>query len=70
VGVAGSTFTDEWGDFGVLWCEMVETEGETRDAEEVEDALECVWWWCGMERMEDTEEEVDLRPRRPPEERR
>lgn len=44
--------------------------GEVMEAEEVEEAFECVWWWWGMERMDEMEEEVDLRPRRPPEERR
>lgn len=35
------------------------------DAEDVEEALECEWWWCGIERIEDTEDEVDFLPRRP-----
>lgn len=39
------------------------------DADEVDEALEWVWtWW--MLRIEDTEDDVDLRPRRPAEERR
>lgn len=71
VGVAGSTFTLECGDLGVLWCpETVETEGETREADDVEEALECVWWWCGILRIDETELDVDFLPRRPPEDRR
>lgn len=71
VGVAGSTFTDECGDL-VLWCPDTDTAGEATEvvAEDVDDALECVWWWCGIDRIEDTEEDVDFLPRRPPEERR
>jgi hypothetical protein len=67
VGVAGRSLTDVWGDLGLE--AVAETVGEAMEAEaeEVEDAFECVWWWCGMERMEETDEEVDLRPRRPPE---
>ena len=39
------------------------------EVEDVEDAFECVWtWW--MLRTEDTDEDVDLRPLRPAEERR
>lgn len=68
VGVAGRTFTEECGDF-VLWPET-ETAGEASEAEDVDEALECEWWWCGMERMEDMDDDVDFRPRRPPEERR
>lgn len=38
---------------------------DTEPVELVEEALECEWrWWC-MDRMEETDEEVDLRPRRP-----
>jgi hypothetical protein len=72
VGVAGRTLTDEWGDRGTLWGAETETAGEAMEteAEDVDDALLCVWWWWGMLRIEDTDEEVDLRPRRPPEERR
>lgn len=71
VGVAGRTFMLLCGDLEGLWeWPDVETAGETMEAEDVDDALLCEWWWCGMLRMEDTDEEVDLRPRRPPEERR
>lgn len=45
---------------------------ETELVEDVDEALEWLWWWlvwC-MERIEDTDEEVDLRPRRPAEDRR
>jgi hypothetical protein len=69
VGVAGSTLTLLCGDF-VCLCPETETEGDPMDIEDVEDAFECEWWWCGIERMEDTDEEVDFLPRRPPEERR
>jgi hypothetical protein len=40
-------------------------EVETEQLEDVEEVLECEWWWWWMLRMEETEEEVDLRPRRP-----
>lgn len=70
VGVAGRTLTLLCGDL-VLWCPLtVETLGEAMETLEVEEALLWVWWWCGMLRMLLTEEEVDLRPRRPPDERR
>lgn len=68
VGVAGRTLTEVWGERDLR--PETETAGEAMEAEDVEDALEWEWWWCGMERIEETEEEVDLRPRRPPEERR
>jgi hypothetical protein len=42
VGVAGSTLTDEWGDL-CFWPEM-DTAGDLREADEVDDALECEWW--------------------------
>jgi hypothetical protein len=69
VGVAGSTLMLLCGDLLSL-CEWPETltAGEVMEAEEVEDAFECEWWWCGMERIEETDEDVDFRPRRPPEE--
>jgi hypothetical protein len=73
VGVAGSTLMLLCGDFRWLWLWLwpdMLTAGEAMLAEDVEEALECVWWWCGMLRMEDTDEDVDLRPRRPPDERR
>ena len=73
VGVAGRTLMLLCGDFFVceaMWPETVETEGEAMEADEVDEALLCVWWWCGIERMLETEEDVDLRPRRPPDERR
>jgi hypothetical protein len=42
VGVAGSTLMLLWGDLEGL-CEwpLVETAGEAREAEDVDDALEC-----------------------------
>jgi hypothetical protein len=51
----------------------VEPVGETTteaDAEEVEEALECEWWCLWMDRIEETDDDVDLRPRRPVELRR
>lgn len=71
VGVAGRTLMLLWGLLVILWpWPETETAGEAMDADDVDDALECEWWWCGMLRIEDTEDEVDFRPRRPPEERR
>ena len=65
VGVAGRTLTEVWGEREGLekaaeeWMEFV--------VEDVEEALEWLGtWW--MLRIEETEEEVDLRPRRPPDE--
>lgn len=69
VGVAGSTFTLACGDLAVLGPE-IDMVGDVMEAEEVELALECVWWWCGIDRIDEMDEDVDLRPRRPPEERR
>jgi hypothetical protein len=70
VGVAGRIFTDPelCGDERVCLCD--ETLGDLIETDDVDDAFECVWWWYGMLRMLDTDEEVDLRPRRPPDERR
>jgi hypothetical protein len=65
VGVAGSTLMLLCGDFVNLRPET-DTAGEATEAEDVDEALECEWWWCGMERIEETDEDVDLRPRRPP----
>lgn len=48
----------------------METAGEAMDALDVEDALECEWWCRGIERMDETDEDVDFLPRRPPLERR
>ena len=65
VGVAGRTLTEVCGEregrekAAEEWMELV--------VEDVEDALEWLGtWW--MLRIEETEEEVDLRPRRPPDE--
>ena len=71
VGVAGRTLMLLCGDLDSL-CEWpdVDTVGDTSEAEDVDDALLCEWWWCGMLRIDDTDDDVDLRPRRPPEERR
>jgi hypothetical protein len=48
VGVAGSTLTlllcgdlvSLW-----LWLPATETAGEVMDTEDVDEALECEWWW-------------------------
>jgi hypothetical protein len=70
VGVAGRILTEPelCGDERVCLCD--ETLGDFIETDDVDDAFECVWWWYGMLRMLDTDEEVDLRPRRPPDERR
>lgn len=67
VGVAGRTLMELWGERAGLVGRA--EEGIELEVEEVEEALECecAWW---MLRMEETEEEVDLRPRMPCEERR
>jgi hypothetical protein len=71
VGVAGRTFMLLWGDLPcLLEYPDTDTAGEATDADEVDEALECEWWWRGMERIEDMDEDVDFRPRRPPEDRR
>lgn len=73
VGVAGRTLMLLCGLLGlwVLMCPLtVDTLGETIEALDVDDVLLCVWWWCGMLRILLTDEDVDLRPRRPPDERR
>lgn len=62
VGVAGRTLTEVCGEREGLekaaeeWMELV--------VEDVEDALEWLGTWWIL-RIEETEEEVDLRPRRP-----
>ena len=72
VGVAGSTLMLLWGDLVSLcgWLPDTDTAGEAMDAEDVDEALECEWWWCGIERIEDTDEDVDFLPRRPPDDLR
>lgn len=68
VGVEGRTLMElcgerEWRRVGGRAEDRTELE-----VEDVDDAFEwvCTWW---MLRMEETEDEVDLRPRRPVEER-
>lgn len=39
VGVAGSTFTDAWGDLGL--CPEFETDGDPIETDDVDEALEC-----------------------------
>jgi hypothetical protein len=85
VGVVGRTFTEECGERPVLpWrpprCrrELLVDVGLAIDVDDVDEAFEWECWCfdpftegcCGIERMLDIEEEVDLRPRRPAEERR
>lgn len=70
IGVEGSTFTKACGEWPVRAAEFVEGKADEcteLEVEDVEDALEwvCTWW---MLRIEETDEEVDLRPRRPTEE--
>lgn len=67
VGVAGRTLTEVWGERETLLM-FVEVEA-VMEFEEVEEALEWVWTWWIL-RMEEIEEEVDLRPRSPVEGRR
>lgn len=65
-GVVGSTLTDGWGD---LDGRAVGVDADPTLFDEMDDALECecVWW---MLRIEEIEDDVDLRPRNPPAERR
>lgn len=74
MGVAGRTFTEWCGDeeeprWSVPPLDMAV---ETDPLELVDDALECeCWWWCWwIDRIDDTDDDVDFRPRRPPEVRR
>lgn len=68
VGVAGSIFTDECGDRDIL-VDAAGVDTVSRLFVDAEDAFECVraWW---MLRIEDTDDEVDLRPRSPADDRR
>lgn len=61
--MAGSTLIEFRGDRVGFEIEVL-----VMEAEEVEEALEWVWTWC-IERIEETDEDVDLRPRRPEERR-
>lgn len=62
VGVAGRTFTEVWGERDVL--EKGTEEWTEFEVDEVDEALECEGkgWMLRIEEMDD---EVDLRPRRP-----
>lgn len=70
VGVDGRTLTDVCGERPVrmldalLWAEGKADECTELEVDEVDEALEwvCTWW---MLRTELTDDEVDLRPRRP-----
>ena len=65
VGVAGSTLT-EWCGLRLACRADFETDVETELLEEVELALLWEWWWVWcIERIEETDEEVDFLPRRP-----
>lgn len=70
VGVAGRTLTEWWG-LRPVCMGVFDMLVETELVDDVDDALEWVWWcaWC-MDLTEDTDEDVDFRPRRPAEERR
>ena len=77
VGVAGRILTEAWGERVVKVVVFMEAEPDpwafvllvVIEADDVDDALECEWtWW--MLRTDDTEEDVDFRPRRPALERR
>ena len=70
VGVAGNTLTELCGDRPSLDPEAEERpEGDAIELLDVLDAFECVCWWLGwcwyVLRIEETEEDVDLRPRSP-----
>lgn len=66
LGVVGRTLTDVCGDRLTIFADAV---GVSRPFEDTEDALECecAWW---IVRMDETDDEVDLRPRRPADDRR
>jgi hypothetical protein len=52
---------------------VFESDVDTEPLDEVDEALLWEWWWVWCrERTDETEEDVDLRPRRPvgPDERR
>lgn len=67
VGVAGKTFTEVCGERPLTEREA----GELTVSNELEDWDEALLWAGrrGMERTEETEDEVDFRPRRPDERR-
>ena len=67
VGVAGSTFIDACGDLPTLLLPGLWR--VSRLFEDAEEALLCVWW-RGILRIDETDEDVDLRPRSPTEPRR
>lgn len=72
VGVAGRILTEWCGERPAPSWDL-DMEVETEPLELVEEALLWLWWWAWcMERIEETEDDVDFRPRRPvgPEERR
>lgn len=65
VGVeGGSTLTDVCGERDMA-REWVERLGLATELLEVVEARERLWWWVWMLRTEDTDEEVDFRPRSP-----
>jgi hypothetical protein len=72
VGVAGRTLTEWWGERPMALTLLpppppAPVAVDTDPLELVDEALEWEWWcWCWwMERMDETELDVDLRPRRP-----
>jgi len=76
VGVAGSTLTEECGERVELCRSDVDVDvGEAMDVDDVDEALECECRCLepaafGIDRIDDTDEDVDFLPRRPADERR
>ena len=71
VGVAGRTLTELCGELMWCWLEDLPTDEWCKaeelmefDVEEVDEALECAGGRC-MERIDETDDDVDFRPRRP-----
>lgn len=68
-GVTGRTLT-EWCGEVPRWRVDLDMDVDTDPFELVDEALEWVCWWWWIDRIEDTEDDVDLRPRSPADERR
>ena len=72
VGVDGRTLTELCGDRASRDPEADDKpEGDATELLDVLDAFECVCWWPPLYvlRIDETEDEVDLRPLRPTEDR-
>lgn len=68
LGVAGSTLTEVCGD-RLIRVDAVGVDMVSILLDDIEEALECEWaWWILL--TEETDDEVDLRPRKPTDERR